>query len=75
MTTGATLVVGYDEARRASVETTLHRLARRQGISMLVLGVFFGLLIVVPIGAAIVETNDTADGSASRRDPGRAYEV
>ncbi|WP_445996815.1 hypothetical protein ACUWEX_01005 [Okibacterium fritillariae] len=59
MTTGAALVVRYDEARRASAETTLHKLARGQGISMLALGVLLGLLIVVPFGAALIETNDT----------------
>lgn len=56
MTTGATLVVRYDEVRRASIEATLRNLTRRQGFSMLVLGVLLGLMIVVPFGAAVIET-------------------
>ncbi|MEV7692718.1 hypothetical protein AB0N73_05250 [Microbacterium sp. NPDC089189] len=52
MTSDLTLVVRYDESGRAAVEQTLRRLVRRQGILLVILGMLFGLLVLVPLIAA-----------------------
>lgn len=52
MTSDATVVVRYDEAARAAVEQTLRGLVRKQGILLLILGMLFGLLVLVPVVAA-----------------------
>ncbi|MFG6502629.1 hypothetical protein [Microbacterium sp. P05] len=52
MTSDATVVVRYGEASRAAVEQTLRSLVRKQGILLLILGVLFGVLVLVPLVAA-----------------------
>jgi hypothetical protein len=52
MTSDSTVVVRYDEARRAAVERTLRRLVRKQGALLLILGILLGLLVLVPFVAA-----------------------
>jgi hypothetical protein len=54
MTADTTLVVRYGEPARAGVEHTLRRLVRTQGTLLLILGILFGLMVLVPlIGASI----------------------
>jgi len=60
MTSDATLVVRYDEAKRAADEQTLRRVVRTQGMLLLILGVLllFGtllglIMLVVFVGVAI----------------------
>ena len=52
MTSNATVVVRYGDASRAAVEQTLQKLVRKQGILLLILGMLFGLLVLVPFVAA-----------------------
>jgi hypothetical protein len=52
MTSDATVVVRYGEASRAAVEQTLRSLVRKQGTLLLILGILFGLLVLVPFVAA-----------------------
>ena len=56
MTEVPTVVVRYDEAKRAAVEQILRKLVRKQGISMLILGMLLGLLVLAPFIA--VATDD-----------------
>ena len=49
MTSDATVVVRYDEAKRAAVEQTLRKLVRKQGILLLILGMLFGLMVLSPL--------------------------
>jgi hypothetical protein len=58
MTSGATVVARYDEAKRAAVEQTLRKLMRRQGISMLILGVVWGLVTLLPVVAVATDAHD-----------------
>jgi len=50
-----TIEVRYDEAKRAAVEQTLRRLVRTQGIALLILGLLFGLMVLVPIVVAVTD--------------------
>ena len=49
MTSEATVVARYDEAKRAAAEQTHRTLMRVQGISMLMLGMLFGLMVLLPV--------------------------
>jgi hypothetical protein len=55
LTSDATVVVRYDEAKRAAVEQTLRKLVRTQGTAMLILGMLLGLMVLVPIVVAVTE--------------------
>lgn len=48
------LVVRYDEAARASTEQTLRKLVRTQGIVLVILGILWGLITVLPFAAAAI---------------------
>ena len=56
MTSVGTVVVRYDEAKRAAVEQTLRKLVRKQGILLLILGALFALMVLAPFIA--VATDD-----------------
>jgi hypothetical protein len=51
MTSDATVVARYDEAKRAAVEKTLRKLVRKQGILLLILGILLGLMVLLPFVA------------------------
>jgi hypothetical protein len=55
MTSDATLVARYDEGKRIAVEQTLRKLVRKQGILLLILGVLWGLITLLPIVAVAVD--------------------
>jgi hypothetical protein len=55
---GATVVARYDETERAAVEHTLRKIMRRQGISMLILGVVWGLVTLLPVVAVATDAHD-----------------
>jgi len=50
-----TIEVRYNEAKRAAAEQTIRKLVRRQGASMLILGVLLGLMVLVPIIVAVAD--------------------
>lgn len=52
------VVARYDEAKRAAVEQTLRKIMRRQGISMLILGVVWGLVTLLPVVAVATDAHD-----------------
>jgi len=54
----ATLVARYDEAKRVAVEQTLRKLVRKQGISLLVVGMLFGLMSLSPLLVAAIKGVD-----------------
>jgi len=54
----ATLVVRYDEAKRAAVEQILRKLVRKQGILLLILGMLFGLMSLSPLLVAAIKGVD-----------------
>jgi hypothetical protein len=58
MTSDATTIVHYDEAKRAAVEQTLRRLVRRQGILLLILAVVWGLVTLLPVVAVATDAGD-----------------
>ena len=58
MTSDATVVVRYDEAKRAAVEKTLRKLVRKQGILLLILGVLFGVMVLAPFLVAAIKEVD-----------------
>jgi hypothetical protein len=58
MTSDATTVVRYDEAKRAAVEQTLRKLVRKQGILMLILAVVWGLVTLLPVVAVATDAGD-----------------
>ena len=49
MTSDATVVARYDEAKRAAVEQTIRMLMRVHGISLLMVGMLFGLMVLLPV--------------------------
>jgi hypothetical protein len=51
----ATVVARYDEAKRAAGEQTLRRLVRKQGILLLILGMLFGLMALAPFVGVVTE--------------------
>ena len=53
MSSDATVVARYDEASRAAVEQTLRKLVRKQGILLLIIGMLFALMVLVPVIAAV----------------------
>jgi hypothetical protein len=55
MTSDATLVARYDEGKRVAVEQTVRKLVRKQGILLLILGVLWGLITLLPIVAVAVD--------------------
>lgn len=55
MTAEVTVVARYDPAARAAVEQTLRKLVRRQGVSLIVLGVVWSLVTLMPIIAVAVD--------------------
>lgn len=55
MNSDATVVVRYDEAKRAAVEQTLRKLVRKQGILLLILGMLWGLITLLPIIAVVTD--------------------
>jgi len=55
MTSDATTVVRYDEAKRAAVEQTLRKLVRKQGIMLLILGILLGLIVLLPFVAVVTD--------------------
>lgn len=60
MTSDAKMVVRYDEAKRAAVEQTLRKLVRTQGTLLLILGMLFGLMVLVSLIAAVTDGVDGA---------------
>ena len=58
MTSDATVVVRYDEAKRAAVEQTLRKLVRKQGILLLILGMLFGLMVLSPLLIPLIKDVD-----------------
>ena len=58
MTSNATVVVRYDEAKRAAVEQTLRKLVRKQGILLLILGMLFGLMVLSPLLIPLIKDVD-----------------
>ena len=58
MTSDGSVVVRYDEAKRAAVEQTLRKLVRKQGILLLILGVLFGLMVLAPFLVAAIKEVD-----------------
>jgi len=54
----ATLVVRYDDAKRAAVEQTLRKLVRKQGILLLIVGMLFGLMSLSPFLVAAIKGVD-----------------
>ena len=55
MTSDTSVVVRYDEAKRAAVEQTLRRLVRRQGILLLILGTLLGLMVMAPFVGVVTD--------------------
>ena len=55
MTSDATVIVRYDEAKRAAVEQTLRKLVRKQGILLVIIGVLFGLMVLAPFLVAAIK--------------------
>lgn len=55
MTSEATVVARYDEAKRAAVEQTLRKLVRKQGILMLILGMLLGFIVLVPFVGVVTD--------------------
>jgi len=50
-----TVVVRYDEHKRAAVEQILRKLVRKQGIALLIVGVLFGLMVLAPFLVAAIK--------------------
>ena len=58
MTSTATLVARYDDAKRAAVEQTVRKLMRKQGIAMLILAVLWGLVTLLPVVGVATDGHD-----------------
>ena len=58
MTSDATVIVRYDEAKRAAVEQTLRKLVRKQGILLLILGMLLALMVLAPFLVAAIKGVD-----------------
>jgi hypothetical protein len=58
MISDRSVVARYDEAKRAAVERSLRKIMRRQGIAMLILGVVWGLVTLLPVVGVATEAHD-----------------